>query len=120
MEKIKRNNGFIELHTDNDHYLHMIDSTSYLEIRHIMIKEQDVDKYEEVLVSDVENIKLNLEKDTNYSIRVKELISQKYSLEDEIALINNKDEDEEHYAEYTAYMNYRKECKLKAKKEIYG
>lgn len=51
-----------------------------------------------------------------YREKVKELIAQKYSIEDEIALINNlKGDKDEYLVEYREYMDYRKECKTKAK-----
>lgn len=54
-----------------------------------------------------------------YKAKVKELIAQKYSIEDEIALINNLRLDKEEYVkEYEEYMAYRIKCKEEAKEQI--
>lgn len=54
-----------------------------------------------------------------YDAKVRELIKARYSVEDEIALINNSRLGNERYnAEYEEYLAYRNECKLKAKEEL--
>lgn len=51
-----------------------------------------------------------------YKLKVQELIAEKYSLSDEIALINNlKGDKDEYFIEYDEYMKYREECKAKAR-----
>lgn len=51
----------------------------------------------------------------DYSHIVRKLISERYSIEDELALINNHIADPEMYADrYTEYQSYRAECKLLA------
>lgn len=51
-----------------------------------------------------------------YKAKVRELIAEKYSIEDEIALINNLKIDKDDYLlEYDEYMKYREECKVRAK-----
>lgn len=45
----------------------------------------------------------------------KTLIKRKYSLDDEIAILNNKESGEEKYIiEYKQYLIYRNECKILA------
>lgn len=52
-----------------------------------------------------------------YKAKVRELIGIKYSIEDEIALINNlKIDKDEYLIEYDEYMKYREECKIKARR----
>lgn len=57
--------------------------------------------------------------ENEYKQKVQELISQRYSIEDELAIINNaRDNEEEHIAELNEYLSYRLECKAKAKEEL--
>lgn len=51
----------------------------------------------------------------NYPNRVSELIRQKYSLNDELAILRQRDEKPSEYQEYFAYCE---ECKSKAKQEL--
>lgn len=66
----------------------------------------------------------------NYDQLVEELIREKYTISDEIAISNNrmavfdanllpKEKEEEYNREYYAYQLYREECKKKAR-EICG
>lgn len=51
---------------------------------------------------------------------IKELIREKYDHDDEIALINNYNEDPDEYNdEYSSYQEYRKECKKISDEIIY-
>ena len=52
-----------------------------------------------------------------YSIRVDELIREKYSLSNELAILRQKDIKPE---EWKAYNVYCEECKRKAKAEIFN
>lgn len=49
-----------------------------------------------------------------YAQRVSEYIREKYSIDDELAILRQKDEKPEEYAEYYAYAE---ECKKKARSE---
>ena len=66
----------------------------------------------------------------NYDQLVEELIREKYTLSDELAISNNrmavfdanllpKEKEDEYKREYYAYQQYREECKKKAR-EICG
>ena len=54
-----------------------------------------------------------------YPIFVRKYIAQKYSIEDELAILNNYATDPQKYAtEYRAYQAFRAECKERAKEEL--
>lgn len=59
------------------------------------------------------------EKISNYDYKTKidKLIRQRYSINDELAILRQRDSKPEEYAEYNAYCE---ECKAVAKKEVYG
>lgn len=52
-----------------------------------------------------------------YENRVVELLRKKYSLNQELAILRQRDEKPEEYATYDAYAE---ECKTQAKAEIFG
>ena len=54
-------------------------------------------------------------KQQKYENRVVELLRQKYSLDQELAILRQRDDKIE---EFTAYSAYAEDCKLKAKQEI--
>lgn len=54
-------------------------------------------------------------KQIRYENRVVELLRQKYSLDQELAILRQRDDKIE---EFTAYSAYAEECKLQAKQEI--
>lgn len=107
------------LDCDNNHILHKIGSGDYTAIRHITVKPEDVDLYEEVALEDIPPYT-----EAEYKAKVSELIHERYSIDDEIALAANASsptllDDEtraaEFAAEYAAYQAYRQECKTRAK-----
>lgn len=55
------------------------------------------------------------QKENEYSNKVAELIRQKYSINDELAILRQRDEKPSEYQEYFAYCE---ECKSKAKQEL--
>lgn len=67
---------------------------------------------------DMTEEEINAVKDFNpyegysYEELVRLLMSEKYTIEDEIGIINDKEDKPE---EYSIYMQYRKECKAKAR-----
>lgn len=74
-----------------------------------MLPTDTIENFEEV-------IELPKYTEQEYKTKVQELIALKYSIGDEIALLNNlKDDKEEHLIEYDEYMKYREECKIRAK-----
>ena len=55
--------------------------------------------------------------DEQYKIRIVELIREKYTMDDELAILRQRETKAE---EFAAYNDYVEECKNSAKKEIYG
>ena len=54
-----------------------------------------------------------------YPILVRKFIAKQYSVEDELAILNNYATDPVKYAaEYNAYQAFRAECKARAKTEL--
>lgn len=79
-------------------------------------KQEAYDEYEEIFVfvpyTEEELEKQNLDK---YENRVVELLREKYSLNQELAILRQRDEKPE---EYAAYNEYAEACKTKAKIEL--
>lgn len=61
------------------------------------------------------HIKKELTKEEQYQNLVVNLIRQKYSINDELAILRQKEEKQE---EYKAYYDYCEECKAKAKAQL--
>lgn len=101
-----------QLDTDADHILHRKGDEDFNPIRHAMVKPDDVDAWEEIAVADIPPYT-----EEEYKAKVKELVHKRYSLDDEIALINNitAGVTEKRQSEYAAYQEYREECKRMAK-----
>ena len=59
----------------------------------------------------------NISKDRLYPNLVSRLIRERYSVDDEMAILRQRDTKPE---EYEAYNAFCEECKAKAKKEIYN
>lgn len=55
--------------------------------------------------------------DEAYALRVGELVREKYSVSDELALLRQRDEKPEEFAAYNAYAE---ECKEQAHREVFG
>lgn len=54
-----------------------------------------------------------------YPILVRKYIAKSYSVEDELAILNNYATDPQKYAEeYQTYQTFRAECKARAKAEL--
>lgn len=99
------------LDTDKNHILHKIGSDDYTELRHATVKDPSL--WEEIAVEEIPPYT-----EAQYSAKVAELVHERYSLDDEIALINNMrdgDVTEKRRTEYAEYQQYRTECKVKAK-----
>lgn len=60
--------------------------------------------------------------DARYAARLAELVHLRYSLDDEIALRSNLDDDptDARRREYDEYLAYRRLCKTQARQEVYG
>ena len=59
----------------------------------------------------------NIPKDKLYANLVSKLIREKYSVDDEMAILRQKETKPEEWKEYNSYCE---DCKAKAKGEIYG
>lgn len=59
----------------------------------------------------------NISKDKLYANLVSKLIREKYSVDDEMAILRQKDTKPE---EWETYNTFCEECKAKARKEIYS
>lgn len=59
----------------------------------------------------------NISKDKLYANLVSKLIRERYSVDDEMAILRQRDTKPE---EYKAYNAFCEECKAKAKAEIYS
>lgn len=55
--------------------------------------------------------------DEAYQLRVGELVRTRYSINDEMALLRQRDEKVEEFAEYNAFAE---ECKVRAHREVFG
>ena len=128
MEKTyKESTGLWSLDTDKDHILHRIGSDDYTEIRHIVVS--DPDNWEEITAQDYKDRLSQAKEQKEYDTSVESLIRTRYSLSEEIALINNfnaiatlsddqSDKAEQYASEYGQYQAYRAACKVKARADI--
>ena len=64
-----------------------------------------------------ELVLMNISKDKLYGARASELIRERYSLDAELAILRQRGEKPD---EYQAYFAFCEECKVRAKREIYG
>ena len=97
--------------TDNDHILHFKGSDNYNPIRKLTT--DNPEDWEEIAIEDIPPYT-----NAQYAAKVSELIHQKYSLDDEIALRANLEDDptEKRTNEFAEYLAFRKQCKEEAKK----
>lgn len=90
-------------------YLHKKGDESYNECkRRILLPTENPSDYEEVM---------ELPKYTRdeYETKVSELIRERYSLNEELATLRQRDTKPEKYSEYDAYAE---QCKVRAKEEL--
>ena len=97
--------------TDNTHILHRKGSDDYATIRKAITANPE--DWEEIAIEDIPPYT-----NAQYAAKVSELIHQKYSLDDEIALRANLEDDptEKRTNEFAEYLAFRKQCKEEAKK----
>ena len=97
--------------TDNTHILHHKGSDDYATIRKAITANPE--DWEEIAIEDIPPYT-----NAQYAAKVSELIHQKYSLDDEIALRANLEDDptEKRKNEFAEYLAFRKQCKEEAKK----
>lgn len=103
--KIINSVGLWELSTDADHILHRIDSDNYTENRRIIVIDPDV--WEEVAVAD-----MPLYTQAEYKDKIVSLVREKYDLDDECAILRQRDVKPEEFEEYYAYVE---QCKQTAR-----
>lgn len=111
MNTTQKSNNLVEISTDSEHILHRIGDEEYPIIRKIMTLNPS--EWEEVAVADIPPYT-----EGEYAYKVAELVHERYSIDAEIALINNIREEspsQRHLDEYATYTAYRKECKERAK-----
>lgn len=94
-----------ELTTDADHILHRIGTDSYTNIRRITTP--DPDNWEETPVADIPPYSKE-----EYKAKIVALIREKYDLDDECAILRQRDTKPEEFAEYNTYVE---QCKQTAK-----
>ena len=97
--------------TDSEHILHHKGSDDYTTIRKAITANPE--DWEEIAIEDIPPYT-----NAEYAAKVSELIHQKYSLDDEIALYANLKDDptEKRTNEFAEYLAFRKQCKEDAKK----
>ena len=97
--------------TDSEHILHRKGSDDYTTIRKAITANPE--DWEEIAIEDIPPYT-----NAEYAAKVSELIHQKYSLDDEIALRANLEDDptEKRTNEFAEYLAFRKQCKEEAKK----
>ena len=97
--------------TDNTHILHFKGSDNYNPIRKLTTANPE--DWEEIEIGDIPPYT-----NAEYAAKVSELIHQRYSLDDEIALRANLEDDptEKRTNEFAEYLAFRKQCKEEAKK----
>ena len=107
----KENINAWEISTDASHIIHRIGGEDYPILRRAIVT--DPEEWEEVPVEDIPPYT-----NAEYAAKVSELIHQKYSLDDEIALRANLEDDptEKRTNEFAEYLAFRKQCKEEAKK----
>ena len=97
--------------TDSEHILHRKGSDDYATIRKAITANPE--DWEEIAIEDIPPYT-----NAEYAAKVSELIHSRYSLDDEIALRANLEDDptEKRTNEFAEYLAFRKQCKEEAKK----
>ena len=62
-------------------------------------------------------VAVEVSKDDQYRQRIVELIHERYSVDDEIAILRQRDSKPEEFAEYNSYVEM---CKSTARNEVYN
>lgn len=97
--------------TDSEHILHHKGSDDYTTIRKAITANPE--DWEEIAIEDIPPYT-----NAQYAAKVSELIHSRYSLDDEIALRANLEDNptEKRTNEFAEYLAFRKQCKEQAKK----
>lgn len=97
----------VSLDTDQDHIIHEIGREEYPVMRHMMVRPEAVERYEEVAVADIPPYTR-----AEYNAEVERLIAERYTLGQEIQFAR---EGESAGAKYAAYLTYVEQCKAQAR-----
>lgn len=108
---IECDSGLHELVAAEGMFLHRKGSDVFTPVRRVMVT--DPQAWEEV----PEDAGAVAAREAVYGAEVARLVAERYSVAQELALINNAmaGGDEAHAAEYAAYQAYRAECKARAR-----
>lgn len=131
MKQQKLNNGFVNIIAEEGFYL--AEEGKPLaecgEISKVLVKETEAEKWVEVPILAVEEAKAEAERERKYKERVVGLIRQRYSADDEAAIIRkylalqsqpqpfNDAKMDEIVTEFDDYNAFAEECKERAKAE---
>lgn len=131
MKQQKLNNGFINLIAEDGFYLAEVGKplAECGEISKVLVKETETEKWIEVSKLAVDDAKAEAEREQKYKARVVELIREKYSADDEAAILRkylavhsqpqpfSDAKMDEIVTEFDDYNAFAEECKSKAKSE---
>lgn len=106
-EKLIGDRKMVALDTDQDHIIHEKGKDEYPTIRHMHVREENADNYEELAVADIPKYTK-----TEYNAEVERLIAERYTTGQEIQFAREQSAAGDKYAEYLAYVD---ECKARAK-----
>ena len=98
------------LDTDADHILHRKGSDDYTAIRRATVTNPD--EWEEITVEEAENAKRSAEAEERYRHIVNERIRRRYDVNEELAILRQRDTKPEEFAAYNAFAE---SCKADAK-----
>lgn len=107
-----REDGFTEISTDQEHVIRLKGSNDRSEIRRITVVSDNVDQWEEVSVAD--NPPYTEEE---YKAEVVRLIRSRYSIDDETAIMRQKNTKPD---EFAAYFAFAEQCKAQARENLTG
>jgi hypothetical protein len=96
-----------EVYSDSDKFIHRIGTKSYFK-RSTLLIDDTIDKFEEV-------DEIPEETDINYNEEVNNMVRQKYSLSEELAILRQRDSKPEEFAAYNEYAEY---CKVEVKRRM--
>ena len=96
-----------EVYSDSDKFVHRLGTESYFK-RSTLLPGDTVDKFEEV-------DEVPEETGTSYNEEVNNMIRQRYSLSEELAILRQRDTEPEEFAAYNEYAEY---CKVEVKNRV--
>ena len=127
MEKTMTKSGLVRLASDEAHILHRKGDRIYAEMRHATVTPDKADDYEELTMEQWNVAREDSAREAEYKRLLSEMIHERYSIDDEIALAANinsptilADEAKADAVatEYAVYQQYRAECKAAARAAV--